>query len=811
MQQEVTTHTPMMQQYLNIKAAHPDVLLLYRMGDFYELFFDDAIKVSKLLDITLTARGQSAGKPIPMAGVPHHAAENYIARLIRLGETVVICEQIGDPATSKGPVERKVTRIITPGTLSDEAFLDERLENIIVSIYKFKNVYGLAALEFSTGRFTVNQTKDYAQILAELARLQPVEIVLPEGLNLDLSDTLHNCAVKFCPVDDFAFAFTYKLLCKQFNVTDLSDFKFAEQEMAIGAAGCLLNYVIKTQHGAVPHITYIQTESHQDAIQIDPHSRKNLELTVNLQGKQEHTLLKVLDNTATAMGSRLLQRWLGRPIRNQLELQSRHTAVALLKEQQIYSDIAMHLKAIGDIERIVSRVALLSARPRDLLRLRMSLEQLPSLKACLNKLNTSELLTRLQTQMHELPQICKLLQSAIIDNPPQLIRDGGVIATGYDAELDELRSIAQDSDAYLLKIEQQERSKTGLSTLKVGYNRIHGYYIELSRIQGQTIPLNYQRRQTLKNVERFITPELKTFEDQILSSKERALQREKYLYEELLRTLQQEVNVLQSTAQALATLDVLQNFAQRAAEFNYVCPTLTDKPEIILKAGRHAVVEKIQTNLFVPNDCYFNSNKLMHIITGPNMGGKSTYMRQVALIVILAHIGSFVPAAAATIGPIDQIFTRIGAADDLAGGRSTFMVEMTEAANILQHATDQSLVLIDEIGRGTSTFDGLSLAWAIAKHLIKKNKSYTLFATHYFELSKLPEQLAQADNLHFAAIEQDDELIFMHQVQPGPANKSFGLQVAKLAGLPTAVISNAKSKLLELETSQLELNNEATS
>lgn len=800
--QDVVSHTPMMQQYLGIKAEYPDVLLLYRMGDFYELFFDDAVKISKLLDITLTARGQAGGKPIPMAGVPHHAAENYIARLIKLGETVVICEQIGDPATSKGPVERKVTRILTPGTLTDEAFLEESQENIIACIYKFTNVYGIASLEFSTGRFSVSQTRDLATIQAELARLKPAELLLPEGLNLDCKD-LANCAVKFRPINEFDYPFTYSLLLKQFGVQDLTCFSIQDLPQAIGAAGCLLNYVMTMQHGAVPHIQAIVLENNKDMIQLDPNSRKNLELTQNLQGNNQYTLLSILDNTATAMGSRLLKRWLGRPIRDHNELNLRHNAVAALKAQQNYQDIVGCLKNIGDIERIISRIALLSARPRDLLRLRQALAEVPNLKIKLNNINSPSLLTTLIKQLHELPNIVTLLSKAIIDNPPHLIRDGGVIAPGYDVELDRLRALSEDADSYLLKLEQQERARTGLSTLKVGYNRIHGFYIELSRAQSTKLPVEYQRRQTLKNVERYITPELKSFEDQVLSSKERALSREKHLYEELLKTLQQDVAKLQSTANALATLDVIQNFAQRADEFNYVQPILQSKHGIIIKNGRHPVVEKIQDNPFVPNDCTLSKDKIMHIITGPNMGGKSTYMRQLALIIIMAHIGSFVPATEALIGPVDQIFTRIGAADDLAGGRSTFMVEMTEAANILHYATENSLVLIDEIGRGTSTFDGLALAWSIAKRLALHNKCYTLFATHYFELSKLPDQIQTADNLHFAAVEQGDELVFLHQVQPGPAEKSFGLQVAKLAGIPVDVITAAKHKLLELEESVL--------
>lgn len=808
--QNVMQHTPMMQQYLRIKEQNAQGLLFYRMGDFYELFFADAIKAADLLGITLTARGQANGKPIPMAGVPHHAAEGYIARLIRLGETVIICEQIGDPATSKGPVERKVTRIITPGTLTDEAFLDEAQDNLIVCIHKFKNIYGIASLEFSTGRFVTNQTADENIIHAELARLKPVELLLSEGMQLTFNKDVHTCSIKFLAKDEFDHKATYAALKQQFRVNNLISFGIENMHVAIAAAGSLLNYVITTQRGCVPHIQSILIETPNDTINFDPNTRKNLELVSNLQGNNQYTLFNIINYTVTAMGSRLLKRWLGRPIREHNELRMRHLAVTALKKQQNYFDTAKILKDIGDIERIVSRVALLSARPRDLLRLRVSLQQLPLLKTLLQSYNTQDdtltLLNSLSNDLHLMPDVCNLLNSAIIDNPPALIRDGGVIATGYDPELDRLRSIAQDADEFLLNLEQNERTKTGLSTLKVGYNRIHGYYIELSRTQGVNPPKNYQRRQTLKNVERFITPELKDFEDQVLSSKERALAREKYLYEEILKTLQSHVTELQTSAVALATIDVLQSFAHCADSLNYICPSLENKSCIEIIDGRHPVVERIQQHPFVPNDCKFTTANTMHIITGPNMGGKSTYMRQIALIVILAHIGSFVPASKAIIGPIDKIFTRIGAADDLAGGRSTFMVEMTEAANILHNATQNSLVLVDEIGRGTSTFDGLSLAWAIAVQLATKIKCYTLFATHYFELSKLPDQYTQIDNLHLSAVEHNDQLIFLHKVQSGPMGKSFGLQVAKLAGIPIAVVNAAKDKLNELELHTSEIN-----
>jgi DNA mismatch repair protein MutS len=795
--QEPNNNTPMIQQYLGIKAHHSSELLFYRMGDFYELFFDDAIRASKLLDITLTARGQSAGKPIPMAGVPYHAAENYIARLIKLGETIAVCEQIGDPATSKGPVERKVCRIITPGTLTDEAFLDERQENAVLCIFAKRTNYGLASLELSTGRFVISECIGENNLQAEIARINPAEIILTEGWRLPFVDNLHNTAIKQRPDYDFDYTTALSSLIAQLKVQDLSCFGIKDMPLAITAAGCLLKYVLETQRSAVPHITAIIVENNDESIQIDAQSRRNLEIVSNLQGNYTHTLISIIDNTATAMGSRLLKRWLGRPIRDQQELQKRHCVVKQFKQQQTYLQLNPILKEIGDIERIISRIALLSARPRDLLRLRQALEQLPQIKYVLTPCETQMLIQQLQAQIHELPDTCLLLQKAIIDNPPLLIRDGGVIATGYDPELDQLRSLHTDADSYLLNLEQQEKANTGLSTLKVGYNRVHGFYIEISRLQSKNLPAHYQRRQTLKNVERYITPELKTFEDQVLSSRERALNREKHLYEELLQTLKEKISELQTTATALATIDVLQNFAQRAEELNYNCPTFNSQPGIKIIAGRHAVVEQIQANCFVPNDCILSPEKSMYIITGPNMGGKSTYMRQLALIVLLAHVGSFVPATKANIGPIDKIFTRIGAADDLAGGRSTFMVEMTEAANILHNATEQSLVLIDEIGRGTSTFDGLALAWAIAKHLAITNKSYTLFATHYFEMSKLPDQIQNIGNLHFEAVEQNDSLVFLHSVKPGPTEKSFGIQVAKLAGLPALVVAEASDKLQE--------------
>ncbi len=805
----VPTPTPMMQQYLQIKSEHQNQLLFYRMGDFYELFYDDAVLAAKELDITLTARGNAAGKPIPMAGVPYHAVENYIARLVKKGYTLAICEQIGDPATSKGPVERKVCRIITPGTLTEEAFLDARQDNLIACIYQSNQIFGIASLELSTAQFNISLASNNNELQTELARMSPAELLHPEGMQLPYITQINNCALQPLIKTEFNLSNARKILNDQFAVKTLAGFGVtAQHDPAIIAAGCLLKYVLATQRGSVPHITTFNIERTDDYIVIDPQSRKNLELTCNIFANDQHTLLNIIDRTASSMGSRLLKRWLGRPLRDQQQLNNRHKAVATFKQQQNYLHFAKIIHEIGDMERILSRIALLTARPRDLLRLRNALEQLPSILDSLHNLAHDQYIVTLKNQIHTLPECLDLLTRAIIDNPPQLIRDGGVLATGYDQELDNLRSIQHDGDAYILKIEQQERVATGLSTLKIGYNRVHGYFIELSRAQSHTIPIHFQRRQTLKNVERYITPELKAFEDQILSSKDRALTREKFLYEEILIKLKQDLSAMQATAQAIAIIDVLQNFAQRADELNYICPELTSHTGISIVDGRHPVVEQLQDLPFVPNNCELNAKRRMLIITGPNMGGKSTYMRQVALIVLLAHIGSFVPAKQAVIGPIDQIFTRIGAADDLAGGRSTFMVEMTEAANILHNATANSLVLMDEIGRGTSTFDGLSLAWAIANHLLLVNKAATLFATHYFEMCKLPDKLIHASNIHFDAIEQNDTVIFMHSAQPGPAAKSFGLQVAKLAGIPATVVQEAALKLQELEcNSKMEVMN----
>jgi DNA mismatch repair protein MutS len=791
-------HTPMMQQYLRIKDEHPDLLVFYRMGDFYELFYSDAEKAARILDITLTKRGQSAGQPIPMAGVPYHAAEGYLARLVKQGESVAICEQIGDPAASKGPVERKVVRIVTPGTLTDEALLEDRQENLLVAIHEGDD-YGLAALDLASGRFTIQQLKGLEALSGELERLSPAEILLDEDSSLP-DDLILRKGVTRRPAWHFDLDSAERLLSKQFGTRDLGGFGCQEQPLAVAAAGCLLQYVEETQFGALPHIRGIRVEHRELSVIIDAATRRNLELVHSLSDQPQHTLAGIMDRTVTAMGSRMLRRWISQPLRDRTAVARRHGTIEALLATRLHSELQEILQGIGDIERILARVALKSARPRDLATLRDALGTLPQLQPLLIQLD-SPLSPVLSQQIGEHPTLHQLLQGAIIEQPPMLIRDGGVIAEGYDNELDELRALSQNADQFLLDLESRERERTGISTLKVSYNRVHGYYIEISRGQSDKAPDDYIRRQTLKGAERFITPELKKFEDQVLSARERALSREKYLYEKLLEQLCEELPPLQQCAEGLAQLDVLCNLAERARSLNLVCPTLVETPGLQITDGRHPVVEQVSSEPFVANSVSFDDRQRMLIITGPNMGGKSTFMRQIAIITLLAYSGSFVPAAGAQIGPIDRIFSRIGASDDLAGGRSTFMVEMEETANILHNATAQSLVLMDEIGRGTSTFDGLSLAWSCAVELATCLKAYTLFATHYFELTTLPEEYPGISNLHLDAVEHGDTIVFLHAVREGPANQSYGLQVATLAGVPKPVILRARQRLRELETS----------
>jgi DNA mismatch repair protein MutS len=792
-------HTPMMQQYLRIKAEYPYMLVFYRMGDFYELFFADAEKAARLLDITLTKRGKSAGQPIPMAGVPYHAAEGYLARLVKQGESIAICEQVGDPATSKGPVERKVVRVVTPGTVTDEALLEERRDNLLASLMEYENRFGLATIDLSSGRFVLQQLETVEALSGELERLHPAELLLPEDYQLPAGVPSQR-GITHRPVWHFDHETAVRLLTRQFGTRDLGGFGCADQTLSIAAAGSLLQYVEDTQRSALPHLRGLTVERREDAIIIDAATRRNLELDHSLSGQSQHTLAGILDRTTTPMGSRMLRRWLNRPLRDIKQVRARHNATARLLETRCYTELRDELGAIGDIERILARIALKSARPRDLATLRDSLAALPGLQTVLAPLD-APLLNQLAVETGTHPETVQLLQRAIIESPPMLIRDGGVLAEGFDQELDELRNLSQNADQFLLDLESRERERTGITNLKVSYNRVHGYYIEISRSQSDSVPDDYVRRQTLKGSERFITPELKKFEDQVLSARERSLAREKALYDQLLDTLHPCISTLQQCAESLAALDVISNFAERAEKLNLNAPVVDEAPGLEITDGRHPVVEQVSDDPFVANSVTFSEQRRILIITGPNMGGKSTFMRQTALIVLLAYAGSFVPAAAARIGPIDRIFSRIGASDDLAGGRSTFMVEMEETANILHNATSRSLVLMDEIGRGTSTFDGLSLAWACAVELATRINAYTLFATHYFELTTLPDEYAGIANVHLDAVEHGDRIVFMHSVREGPANQSYGLQVAALAGVPRGIIERARKRLTELEES----------
>ena len=792
-------HTPMMQQYFGIKAQHPDTLVFYRMGDFYELFFDDAKKAAQLLDITLTARGHSGGQPIPMAGLPYHAAENYIARLLKQGESIAICEQIGDPAKSKGPVERQVVRVVTPGTVTDEALLEDRKDNLLVALAVFSKSFGLACLDLTSGKFVLQQLDSENQLLSEIERLNPAELLFSEDFALPPSIKERKGLCRRPPWH-FDLDSCRQLILKQFNSHDLKGFGCEHLPAAICAAGCLLQYLRDTQQSALPHIQGISVEDCDDSISLDAASRRNLELDSHPSGQMQFTLLGVLDKTITAMGSRCLRRWIHRPLRDHAVIKGRYACVASLLENQGFNDIQTSLRQVGDIERISSRIALKSARPRDLLVLRHTLGALPSLQNLLADSDNPHL-EALRSQLREQPELLSLLQRAIVDNPPVLIRDGGVIAEGYHPELDELRNLSQNADQFLIDMELRERQATGIATLKVNYNRVHGYYIEISNTQADKVPVHYSRKQTLKGAERYITEELKIFEDKVLSARDKSLSFEKALYDDLLNRLGDALFDLQQCAIALAELDVLVNFAERADSLNLSQPVLNQQTGIEIEAGRHLVVEQLSSLPFVANDLNFSSERRMLVITGPNMGGKSTYMRQAALIVLLAHIGCYVPAKSLRCGPIDKIFTRIGASDDLASGRSTFMVEMSETANILHNATSNSLILMDEIGRGTSTFDGLSLAWACADYLARKTQAFTLFATHYFELTTLAEEQANIHNVHLDAMEHGDKIVFLHAVKDGPASQSYGLQVAALAGVPQAVISQAKTKLQQLENS----------
>ncbi len=801
MTESFSQHTPLMRQFFQAKVEFPETLMFFRMGDFYELFYDDARKAARLLDITLTQRGQSAGQPIPMAGVPYHAADGYLAKLVKLGESVAICEQIGDPALAKGLVERKVVRVVTPGTVTDEALLEDRRENLLVSLAAMNGRFGLATADVAGGRFVLSEIENAELLATELARLSASELLIADdGAWPKLIESQNGLRRR--PPWHFEFESAHRQLCTLFATRDLRGFGAEDKKLAITAAGALLQYLKDTQREAVPHFAGLSVESSDDTIAMDAATRRNLEIDQNASGKIEHTLFGVLDHTITSMASRLLRRWLHRPLRNHAVLKLRYQSIDVLIEQNRIESIRELLRSVSDLERILTRVSLKSAKPRDLSGLRDSLVVLPLIRTQLLDCD-SPLLQELQNQFGEHDDAANYLGTALIDSPPMLIRDGGVFRDGFDASLDELRILSTNADQFLIDLELRERISSGIATLKVGYNRIHGYYIEITNSHAEKVPTHYTRRQTLKGAERYITEELKLFEDKVLSAKERALMRERELYDSLLDFLLERLGSLKTCAGAIAELDVLTTFAERAQALDWTSPQLVEERGIRIEAGRHPVVEAVREDPFEPNDLNLSDHTRMLIITGPNMGGKSTYMRQNALIVLLAHLGSFVPAKRAQIGPIDRIFTRIGAGDDLVRGQSTFMVEMSETANILNNASANSLVLMDEVGRGTSTYDGLSIAKAAAVHLALKNRAFTLFATHYFELTQLVEHLEGVANAHLDAIEHGEDLVFLHAVKAGPANRSFGLQVAAIAGLPRSVITQAKAYLTELEARDL--------
>ena len=810
----------MMMQYLRIKADYPHTLVFYRMGDFYELFFDDAEKASRLMGVTLTQRGSSNGTPIKMAGVPFHSVEQYLARLIKLGESVAICEQIGDPATSKGPVERKVVRVVTPGTLTDSDLLPEKSERCLLALHimpgrqRKQSVVGLSWLSMASGalkmmEFTAEGALMEARLKQELERIAPAEILLADG-QLDTCEAMLSQHPVTVPDWHFDQPGSEKTLLEQLSVATLDGFGAQGLSAAICAAGAVLRYALSTQGRGLQHVRALTVESENEFIGLDAATRRNLELTETIRAQDANalspTLFSTLDHCRTAMGSRLLRHWLHHAPREQQVARDRHAAINALMRTDACSGLSATLAAVPDIERITTRIALLSARPRDLAGLRAGLQQLDSLRAYVAMCGRdadAPLLDALHQALATPTDCLDLLERAIVMEPAAMVRDGGVIARGFDAELDELRGLSENAGQFLLDLETRERARTGIANLRVEYNKVHGFYIEVTNGQSDKVPDDYRRRQTLKNAERYIIPELKAFEDKALSAQERSLAREKFLYEQLLGDLAPHIVTLQAIAHALAQLDALVALADHAARNNWCAPQLVAEPCIRIEQGRHPVVEN-QIERFIANDCQLASERRLLLITGPNMGGKSTFMRQVALITLLAYIGSFVPATSAVIGPVDRIFTRIGAADDLAGGRSTFMVEMTESAAILNNASEHSLVLMDEVGRGTSTFDGLALAWAIARHLIDVTRSFTLFATHYFELTQLPDLHPTAANVHLSAVEHKDSIVFLHAVQDGPASQSYGLQVAQLAGVPAPVIRAARKHLSTLESQSVQ-------
>ena len=790
-------HTPMMQQYLHLKADYPDMLLFYRMGDFFELFFEDAKRAARMLDLTLTSRNKNAADEIPMAGVPVHSIEKHLRKLLRQGESVVICDQVGDPASSKGLVERKVTRIVTPGTVTENELLDYGRDNFLLAICQASQSAGLAYIDLSSGRFILQTCEGLQELSSEIDRIQPAEILLPENAAINFKN---GSVVKRLPTWHFELDSAITALCKQFSTRDLSGYGSMEHTLAISAAGAVLQYLKDTQKTALPHINGLQLKRNEEFLLIDGISRNNLEIEQSTRGQKSHSLIGVLDNTVSAMGARQLRAWLSQPTRIQSILLKRHTAIEQLIQFGEFENLRNLLARISDIERIRSRIALRTAQPRDLDALRKTVGMAPSILQAL-KDYTEDLLTECSGLLSRHEHLGSVLAQALVDEPPAVLHDGGVIRPGFDEELDRLRQMSENANLFLVDLEQKEKDATRISSLRVAYNRVHGYYIEISRSQINQVPEHYIRRQTLKNAERYTTPELKQFEDEVLSAKERALRYEKHLYDKLIDKLSRELDTIQNCAQGLAQLDALVSLAERAVTLNYVQPKFTGENCIKITRGRHPVLEQVQDEPFTANDTFLDTQHKLLLITGPNMGGKSTYMRQVALITWLAYTGSYVPADSALVGPVDAIYTRIGASDDLSSGNSTFMVEMTEAAKILNNATCNSLVIMDEIGRGTSTYDGLALAWSCAEHLSMVNDSYTLFATHYFELTQLPKHYDNIQNIHIDAIEHDENIVFLHAVKEGPANQSYGVQVAKLAGIPKSVIANAKLKLRQLELS----------
>ncbi|MBV2160658.1 MAG: DNA mismatch repair protein MutS [Achromobacter denitrificans] len=804
----------MMQQYLRLKAEAGPLLLFYRMGDFYEMFYEDAERGARLLNLTLTKRGSSNGIPIPMAGLPVHAMEQYLARLVAMGESIAICEQIGDPAASKGPVERRIVRIVTPGTLTDDALLPAKADRALAAVVVIGPARapraGVAWLNLASGEFRVTECAP-AQLESELHRIAPAEVICADSAEFDFPFESARTRV---PDWHFETDSARAHLLAHFKTDTLAGFDVEDMPAGVCAAGALLRYAARTQSQALAHVQTLSAERPGQYVLLDPVTRRNLELTQTLSGEDSPTLFSLLDDCRTPMGSRLLRRWLHHPLRENEPAQARQQAISALLagrmdvEQTfggsgfgsagLLESLRGALNAFPDIERIATRLALRSVRPRELASLRDALQALPALREQVEPMADSPRLGDLVSHLSVDPALAALLVRAIAAEPAVAIRDGGVLAPGFDSELDELRARAADGGDFLVQLEARERERTGISNLRVEFNRVHGFYIEVTKGQTAKVPEDYRRRQTLKNAERYITPELKTWEDKVLSAQDRSLAREKWLFEQLLDVLAEHVRPLSDCAAALAELDALASLAEHARCHDWIAPELSEQADIDIEAGRHPVVEHA-IERFTPNGCRLEPARRMLLITGPNMGGKSTYMRQVALIVLLARIGSFVPAARARIGKIDRIFTRIGAADDLAGGRSTFMMEMTEAAAILSASTPNSLVLMDEIGRGTSTYDGLALAWAIACRLLAHNRALTLFATHYFELTRLPAEQPASANVHLAAAESAGGIVFLHEVREGPASRSYGIQVAQRAGVPAAVIRQATRELERLE------------